>query len=244
VNTGGEQQLITNLMILNPGNIASLADGIRVQYNDNYIAGINDDDEKMGNFAENISSYRGGKKLIVERRPMIGAHDTIFLRISNTGIKDYRLQIGAIDFVQTGIPAHLEDSYLGTSSSIELGGTVNNYDFSITADPASAAQDRFRIVFGTAVTSLPVLDNGISIYPNPAVNNTVGLQFTGMEKGVYTVRLINNMGQVVFTQQLEHSGANSLYSLHPGAVARGNYKLEFIKPDRSRVVKALVLMRN
>ena len=248
VPTVGDQQLITNLLIRNTDNVVSLADGIRVRFDRNYSAGITDDIEKMANFAENISSYRGGKKLIVEKRPMIQSVDTIFLRITNAGIKDYRLQLGTIDFVQTELPAMLEDNYLHTTTKIDLQGSVTNYDFSVTADPASSATDRFMIVFGKGKIDVPVVitgTKGISVYPNPVTNKMLTLQFNDMVKGIYQLRLINTVGQVVMTQQVSHNGGSStqMIGLDKNAT-NGNYRLEIIKPDNSRVMKALVIIDN
>jgi len=150
VNTAGDQQIVANLMIVNGANDPSLADGLRVRFDGTYKANTTDDILKMGNFAENISSYREAKKLIVEKRPMIQKTDTIFLRITNTGVKNYRFQIGTIDFVQTNVTAFLQDTWLNTNKPLNLDGSVTNVDFSITANPASANQDRFRIVFAAA----------------------------------------------------------------------------------------------
>ena len=248
VPTVGDQQLITNLLIRNTDNVASLADGIRVRFDRNYSAGITDDIEKMANFAENISSYRSGKKLIVEKRPMIQSVDTIFLRITNAGIKDYSLQLGTIDFVQTELPAMLEDNYLHTTTKIDLQGSITNYDFSVTADPASSATDRFMIVFGKGKIDVPVVitgTKGISVYPNPVGNKMLTLQFNDMVKGIYQLRLINTVGQVVMTQQVSHNGGSStqMIGLDKNAT-NGNYRLEIIKPDNSRVMKALVIIDN
>ena len=151
----GDQTLIANLMIPEAGGTNSLLDGIRISYNDAYTAALTDDIEKMSNFGENISSFRKGTKLIVERRPMIMASDTIFLQMTKTTVKDYRFQIGTIDFVQEGVTAFLEDTYLKTKTKLDLTGSVNYADFSITADAASANPDRFMIVFKGAPVLAP-----------------------------------------------------------------------------------------
>jgi hypothetical protein len=243
VATPGDQQIIANLMIVEPGNKESLADGIRVMYNDANKSTTVDDIIKMGNFGENISSYRNGTKLIVEMRPMITANDTIFLHTSNTGIKKYRLQIGTIDFVQTGVSAFLEDAYLKTSKELTLDGTVNNADFSVTADALSAATDRFRIVFKTAVTPLPVYAKGISIYPNPVTNRIINFRLTDMVQGLYNVRLINNLGQVILTRQVKHAGGSAVINMDLNSgVAAGNYVVEILLPDNSMQQKALVIV--
>jgi hypothetical protein len=158
-----DEQLIVNLMLVNAGNIESMADGIRVRFNNSYSADITDDVEKMGNFAENISSFRSNKKLIVENRPMITAHDTIFLKMTNTGTKDYRFQLATFNFVQPGVTAWLQDSYLNSNTPVDLSGAVSNIDFSVNANAASAAQDRFRIVFSLS-GPLPISITSIKAY--------------------------------------------------------------------------------
>jgi hypothetical protein len=341
VNGISDQQLIVNLMLVNAGNIESLADGIRVRFDDGYLADNSDDIEKMGNFAENISSYRNGKKFIVEKRPMIHAGDTIFLRITNTAIKNYRFQMGTLNFVQAGVVAFLQDNYLGTNTPIDLSGAINNIDFSITADAASAAADRFRIVFNVSgplpVSSLtihayqqdkdiavqwkvvgeldvnhyeversgdgihfsqaglqtatgntnstvfyqwtdmnPVSGNAqhpadnfyrirsvsnsgeikysdivkvtiadgtssITIYPNPVTAKVVNVVFKNMDKGLYRLQLINNLGQVVLVQQVNHTGSNTILPVKLNGVAAGTYLLEIIKPDNTKIVKGLIV---
>jgi hypothetical protein len=244
LNTAGDQQIIANLFIVNPGNDASLADGIRMRYDDAYYADTRDDIEKIGNFAENIASYREGKKLIVEKRPMIGRSDTIFLRITNTGIKDYRLRLGTIDFVQTDLKAYLQDNWLGTNTPVDLWGGITDVDFKVTADAGSAAADRFRIVFKTnAIDPQPVVQPaGITVYPSPLNGGKMILQFSEMEKGVYSLRLISASGAVVYSGQFTHPGGSASQTIEfKNRYANGSYRLEIIKPDRSREVKGVVI---
>lgn len=153
--SGPDRQLQLNLVILNPGNIESLVDGMLVRYNSGYLASTLDDDEKITNPGENISSYREAKDLSEERRPFFYPTDTIFLHISNTGIRNYRFKITMLQFSFTGLMVRLDDNYLHTGRILDTGGGTDNVDFSITADPASADPFRFRIVFVTA-SSLPV----------------------------------------------------------------------------------------
>lgn len=163
VSLQNDEQIITNLVIVNPGNIESLADGLRVRFDDSYSASLDDDIEKMGNFGENISSYRFGKKLIVEQRPMIINKDTIYLRLSNTDIKNYRLQINTQNFIQNNVNAWLQDNFLHTNTALLLDGSINSIDFSITGDTASANPGRFRIVFALS-GPLPLTFTGINAY--------------------------------------------------------------------------------
>lgn len=212
----GDQQIIANLMIVHPGNMESLADGIRLRFDNAYSASTTDDIEKMGNFAENISSYREGKKLIVEHRPMIVATDTIFLRITNAGAKDYRLKINTQDFVQLNVTAWLQDTWLNTSTPIDLSGIVRDYDFSVTADPASANIDRFRIVFNLG-GPLPVTFTSIKAYQqldNIAVewkvSNQLNINHYEVEKSTDGINFIKVATQAAIGSNGSHIDYNWL----------------------------------
>ena len=164
------------------------------------------------------------------------------------GIKDYRLQLVTFDFVQKNLPAILEDNYLQTKTTIDLAGGITNYNFSVTADPASSSADRFRIIFGSGKSNVPATItgvNGINIYPNPVINKLITMKFIEMEKGIYTLQLINAIGQVVLTKSVEHLGYNSIYKVElDWSIVNGLYRLEFIKPDNRRMAKALVIKNN
>jgi hypothetical protein len=109
----------------------------------------------MGNFTENISSYRDNTKLIVELRPMINKADTIFLFMSNMTTNNYRFKVSSIDFVQPDVKAWLQDAYTGKNTPLDLSGNTIDVDFSVTSDAASYNSNRFRIVFASAATPQP-----------------------------------------------------------------------------------------
>jgi hypothetical protein len=81
----------------------------------------------------------------------------------------------------------------------------------------------------------------ITVYPNPVTAKTVNIAFAGMDKGVYGLRLINSMGQVVFVQQLTHAGGNATLPVLLSRVAAGTYQLEISKPDKTKMVKGLLV---
>lgn len=67
----------------------------------------------------------------------------------------------------------------------------------------------------------------INIYPNPAINGTVNLQFTNQPAGVYYARLINPIGQVVVSKQIIHAEGSSTETIKlKDASAKGIYQLE------------------
>ena len=82
----------------------------------------------------------------------------------------------------------------------------------------------------------------ITIYPNPVINSMISLQFTGMDKGLYRLRLMNTVAQVVFTKSIPHSGGSATQLVALGAgFAKGNYYLEVTRPDNSKMTKTLVI---
>ena len=327
-------QLDVNLMIVNPGNVESLGDGTRVLFDEKFSASTSDDADKMFNFGENIYSLRENRKLILERRPLIQNRDTLFLRVTGTGIKDYRLNINSKDFSQPGVIAYLLDNYLNTKTHIDLTGNITVVDFKVTNDAASAAADRFMIVF-SAPNPLPAItfikgyqqkgninlewkvaaekdisqyeiehstdgihftnistvsangnngsnqfytgidvnavfgynyyrvrmvgNNGsqqysdivkvnmesvspvITIFPNPVQGRMVNIQLTAMAEGIYTVRLLNNMGQSLLEQRFTYMGGTNTRQVHLGNTAKGKYSLEITGPDNNKELKPFVI---
>jgi hypothetical protein len=113
-----------------------------------------DDAPKMSNPGENIAIQRGSAVLVVEGRQPAVVNDLVPFRMWNMRIQNYRLEFIASNIVTPGLIALLEDTYLNTHTPINpSGSTVVN--FSVNAIAASAAMNRFRIVFKQGV-ALPV----------------------------------------------------------------------------------------
>lgn len=224
VAAAGNQQIYTELAVVNAGVQESVADAVRVWYNSGFSTGIADDMLKLGNFGENISSYRANKKLVVENRPMITGNDTILLRTSNLKAKDYRLNINTFDFVQDNVEAFLQDSYKNTNVALDLNGSINLIDFSVTADPASANQDRFRIVFAlkgpssVTVTNIKAKQQDNNIAVNWDVTNQVNIKNYEIEKSTDGVNYTKAETQSAI------AGSDASYSwLDTHAVLGNNY---------------------
>ena len=69
--------------------------------------------------------------------------------------------------------------------------------------------------------------NSISIYPNPIVGNTIGLQLVGIAEGVATIKLFNNVGQIIHQQTIASNGSNGSITLELSKeIAAGTYQLQ------------------
>ncbi len=75
--------------------------------------------------------------------------------------------------------------------------------------------------------------NGIAVFPNPISNGTASLQFTGMAKGTYTVKLVNPAGQVLLTRQIINLSGSLSQNLPIHTINPGVYYLQIIHPNNT-----------
>ena len=151
--TSGADEMVDIQLNFSNNGVASLADAASAWFNTGYSKLVTSEDiNKMANFNENIVFTRQGSNLVLERRPLIVDNDTLFVKLWNTTVRAYQLKL-ALN-VNTSLDAQLEDLYLNTTTPLSTAGETL-YDFSVTSDPLSANQNRFRIVFKAAST-LPV----------------------------------------------------------------------------------------
>ncbi|MFT3908119.1 MAG: hypothetical protein QM737_01730 [Ferruginibacter sp.] len=152
-----------NTKLYSVGNSIRLNDGTITQFDGAYSNDMDDNDiPKLSNFGENIGVLRNGTVLAVERHAEIVDTDTLFYQLSGLRQIGYQLEFTPENIAQAGLTAYLEDAYLQTSTVISLN-TVSVIDFNVTADPASKAVDRFRLVFQQAGI-VPVTFTSISAY--------------------------------------------------------------------------------
>ncbi len=330
------EEMTMNLSIVNVDNSINLVDGFRAKYNNDYFAAVTAEDiRKMANFNENLGLLREAENLIIEKRPVMGATDTLYLKTTNLGIKNYRFDINAIQLDHPDLVGKLVDNFLNTETPINLAGpTVIN--FSVTADAASYAENRFKVVFspftvlpvsftnikasqqnkdiavewmvanqlnmqkydvekstdgrnftkvatqmatginGTSATynwldvqavsgnnfyrvrgigiagdskyspivkvTMGMANAGIVVFPNPVVNRHMALLFTDMAKGIYQIKLVNNLGQTLMTGQINHSGGSATQSLAiDKGITKGYYHVYIIKPDSEKTVQKIII---
>jgi hypothetical protein len=170
---------------------------------------------KLPNFNENIALVRGGQNLMLERRTSFKGNDTLFVQLSNMQAKGYNLQIDPTKFGIQGTTAYLVDAYQKTSTVLDLTA-VNNVAFNVTNDAASY-QNRFMITFTAPVTTasnfadvlnkhVGITTKGISVYPNPAINKQINLNFNSMPQGKYTITLISPYGDQLKKLDFNYDG--------------------------------------
>jgi hypothetical protein len=136
-------------------NTTTMADANVVVFDAAYSNEVNADDApKFGNTGENLGIQKGSNILAIEGRQPLTAADTIFYRMWNMQQQSYKLEFAPLNLGNTGLTAFLQDAYTGTNTAVSLGATTA-VNFTVNATPASAAANRFRIVFAPVVV-LPV----------------------------------------------------------------------------------------
>lgn len=166
----GEGKLSTTLLLLNADNSTVTADGVIAEFNNRYADAIDLNDAlKFSNINESISIISKTVSLVADRRPALTVNDTICFKLASITQRAYRFSFEASDLEMPGILAFLEDSYLRTSTVINLSG-ITNVNFSVNGDAASAAADRFRIVFKQIAGVLPVTISNVRAYKTGAGN--------------------------------------------------------------------------
>ncbi|HWH63243.1 MAG TPA: hypothetical protein VNS50_08215, partial [Ginsengibacter sp.] len=86
------------------------------------------------------------------------------------------------------------------------------------------------------------LAQGIHVYPNPLVNNTIQLEFVSMPAGKYEIQLINKLGQVIESKEIQHTGNGSGTEAVPikAFAPHGVYRLEIIKPGGDKINSSII----
>lgn len=81
----------------------------------------------------------------------------------------------------------------------------------------------------------------INIFPNPVVNNTIHLELADQVAGNYTIRVLNNSGQVIYQGKINHYGGNLIQTIRPNKpMIKGVYQVEVFTPANTTFIKKIV----
>lgn len=162
--SGSHAEMFTSsLYYTNAAGTRINADAVTSIFDNSYSAGVDGDDAtQMPNWDEDIAISRSGSLLSIEGRPLIDKRDTIPFTLARLQQRTYQWQFEATGFNHPNLQAALVDKYLTTSTPISLT-TTTVISFTVTDNPASAASDRFMVVF-SPVVALPVNLTSVKAY--------------------------------------------------------------------------------
>lgn len=84
--------------------------------------------------------------------------------------------------------------------------------------------------------------SNFSITPNPVTSNQIHIQFNTEPEGKYECKLMNNLGQILQSQTIMHTGGNGSYLLAiKSSLHNGIYHLEITNPNKERTVKSVYI---
>ncbi len=213
---------------------ASLADGIAVTYNKHYSNSIDEmDATKLLTFStkEKLSIQKNEGLYSIERRYAVSEMDTIQLHISRLNKSTYQFTFRPVDF-DDEFTAYLEDDFTKTSTPVMLTSN-SSFSFDVTNDSLSFATNRFSITFKRNKPAVAINSN-LTVFPNPVTEGKINIQMHDMPVGEYSVRLINNLGQVITTKRIIHQAATAVETIYiNNKTAKGIYRLEIITPENN-----------
>lgn len=232
---GQVSKLVVNLYRVSDTSTLFM-DGADANFNGAFSNGIEEEDIlKPGNITENISFYNSGKYLLKEMRDIPTKDDTISLRLWNTLKQRYRFVVGGMS-LSSAVRPYLADKYLNTLTALSSDDTTG-YEFVINNDSASAAIDRFKIVFkegailpiSSASLEAKLQDDGVAL--TWTVLNEKNMQSYVVEKSTNG----RNFSVAGTVSAKAGSNANSVYSLFDATPALGAnyYRIKMVNMDGS-----------
>ena len=202
-------------------------DGVVAVFDNQFPAGLGAEDSyKFTNLDETVGIFSNSKTLSIEGRPAAMVNDSVPLRITQYKQSSYYLEVNGINFDLT-LSAVVKDKYLNIETPVDLSGGNTQIPFSIiSGDAASAASDRFVVLFKNAST-LPLTITSMKAYPkNEGVQvdwvalNEVSTDHYEVEKSL-SGQLFDKKATVIAKNNNSNSELYSWFDTKP--VAGNNY---------------------
>lgn len=188
--SGTQTETLKTFLYFTNGTGRHSADGVTSLFNNNYSAVVDGNDAiQIDNWDEDVAISRASKSLSIEQRPLIDENDTIFLSIARMKVQAYEWEFQPSSFNAPGMQAYLEDAFTGTATVISLS-SATIVPFTVTSNTASAASNRFRILFRQqAVVPVSILNvnaykKGQGIQVDWTVLNEINMDGYEVEKSV------------------------------------------------------------
>jgi len=163
---------------------------------------------------------------------------------SEVSIKQYEVQRSAdsINFTtiytDTSIGNNNIDSVLYNATDASPSSGVSYYRIKGTS-----LYDSSALFYSTVVTVNKI--NATSVYPNPLSGNTIYIPFDTKIPSTYTLRLVNTLGQTVFTKSININAGSTIYDLQlTKKPAAGYYQLQLINDIGAKSVYKILIENN
>jgi uncharacterized repeat protein (TIGR01451 family) len=182
------RQFLRVSLYTGPSKTDAIADGNAAVFDPAFSNTIDGDDAiKFLNAGENFSLKRAGKLLSIEAKAPVSIFDTLYYYMSNLAQHTYQLRFAPLNMQSTGLQAFLLDKFLNTSMPLSLSDS-SFVNITITANAASSAADRFKVVFRqlnampVTFTSIKAIQKDENILVEWSVENESGILQYEIEK--------------------------------------------------------------
>jgi hypothetical protein len=199
---------------------------------------VSEDADKMNNFGESMSIKNGTALLAVEQRPLL-TNDTLAIHILGLSNRNYRLVFNPSQF-DPSVKAQLIDHYQNLTYPVAIQQKTV-YDFTIDANAASKASDRFELRYNNSSLGIGNTSNieTVSVYPNPTRDAQVFIAMHNQATGTYQVQIVNAMGITVQQYDMNYEkGMRPAVDL--SNAAKGVYYLKLSNAQKEQVVVKII----
>ncbi|MES2389290.1 MAG: BNR-repeat neuraminidase N-terminal domain-containing protein [Bacteroidota bacterium] len=200
------------------------------------------DARKMVNTNLNLSTIaEGNTRMAINAIPVPARSESIAL-VASAEAGTAKLSFSELESLPEGMQVYLKDNFLNSLTAVNSGSV---YSFSITANPASAGEGRFEIVFMPAgVTGLQTKSGmaSFSAFPNPTAGKDLHVSFSGFDKETVAVSITDVLGKEVFSTTLQGATNEMITKSLPVDLASGVYTITG-STDKMRMTQKLTVTR-
>jgi hypothetical protein len=144
------------------------------------------------------------------------------------GLKKYKVEksTDGSNFVSVGEVAAQNNGFGKYQWTDHNPSDENNYYriASISKDDVISYSEIVRVKTGKTTAA-------ICVFPNPAKKGMVHLQFINQPSGKYSIRLINSLGEIIFSKEINHLSGSDNETIRCEHLRPGIYRLQIKKPD-------------
>gem|GEM_PF-1759494 len=171
------------------------------------------DAESLNSGNQVLVTNKGNTALAIATHPEDFVTDTAQLGALIKTVGTFQLSFREFESMNDTTSIELRDKYLGVAQDIR---TNPIYKFNVTSDATSQGNNRFELVFGAKKASgkkLTVSSKQLVVFPNPLTSNSFSLNLGDAVIGKYTIRIVNVMGQTIYSTTISHNVLNALESV-------------------------------
>jgi hypothetical protein len=184
-----------------------------------------------------VSSIVAGEELSVNGLAPLTTATTVPLNVTVPAVGSYTLNAASLVNFGPGIQAFLLDTQTGARINLNQ---QPSYSFRATA---TTLPGRFSLYFGLAgplASTSATLAEQVQLFPNPTHGSFTLLLPAGMGQAPVTVKIINQLGQLVAERRVPMTAAGASAGFDVSALSRGVYSLH-LSAGRALVVKRVVI---